>query len=96
MQWWCAAQGVPWRWAWQAYPGVWLFALALVGAPYTQSQIGHLNQLPPPFVLIALAGTMAAVRGHDPPRGGVQVAGAGVVAQPGPQVQDLVLAGRGQ
>jgi putative membrane protein len=31
MQWWCAAQGVPWRWAWQAYPGVWLFALALVG-----------------------------------------------------------------
>lgn len=31
MQWWCAAQGVPWRWAWQAYPGVWLFVLALVG-----------------------------------------------------------------
>ncbi|HSM04460.1 MAG TPA: cytochrome c oxidase assembly protein [Longimicrobiales bacterium] len=31
MQWWCAAQGVPWSWRWQAYPGVWLFALALVG-----------------------------------------------------------------
>jgi putative membrane protein len=31
MQWWCAAQGVPWRWAWQAYPGVWLFVLVLVG-----------------------------------------------------------------
>jgi cytochrome c oxidase assembly factor CtaG/copper(I)-binding protein len=31
MQWWCAAQGVPWTWRWQAYPGVWLFVLALVG-----------------------------------------------------------------
>ncbi|MEJ2538533.1 MAG: cytochrome c oxidase assembly protein [Gemmatimonadota bacterium] len=31
MQWWCAAQGVPWSWDWQAYPGVWLFALMLVG-----------------------------------------------------------------
>jgi cytochrome c oxidase assembly factor CtaG len=25
MQWWCSAQGEPWTWAWQAYPGVWLF-----------------------------------------------------------------------
>lgn len=32
MQWWCAAQGVPWSWRWQAYPGVWLFVLALAGA----------------------------------------------------------------
>ncbi|MDT8342529.1 MAG: cytochrome c oxidase assembly protein [Longimicrobiales bacterium] len=31
MQWWCAAQGVPWTWSWQAYPGVWLFVLALAG-----------------------------------------------------------------
>ncbi|HSG47188.1 MAG TPA: hypothetical protein VLA43_05140, partial [Longimicrobiales bacterium] len=31
MQWWCAAQGVPWTWRWQAYPGVWLFVLALAG-----------------------------------------------------------------
>jgi cytochrome c oxidase assembly factor CtaG/copper(I)-binding protein len=31
VQWWCAAQGVPWSWRWQAYPGVWLFALLLVG-----------------------------------------------------------------
>ena len=31
IQWWCAASGVPWTWEWQAYPGVWLFALALVG-----------------------------------------------------------------
>jgi cytochrome c oxidase assembly factor CtaG len=25
MQWWCSAQGEPWTWAWQAYPGVWVF-----------------------------------------------------------------------
>ncbi|MDT8369612.1 MAG: cytochrome c oxidase assembly protein [Longimicrobiales bacterium] len=30
VQWWCAAQGVPWRWRWQPYPGVWAFCLALV------------------------------------------------------------------
>ncbi len=30
MQWWCAAQGVPWTWSWQAYPGVWAFCLGLV------------------------------------------------------------------
>jgi putative membrane protein len=29
MQWWCAAAGVPWTWTWRAYPGVWLFMLAL-------------------------------------------------------------------
>lgn len=35
MQWWCAAQGVPWEWSWRPYPGVWAFlgllALAYVG-----------------------------------------------------------------
>jgi putative membrane protein len=25
MQWWCAAQGIPWEWTWRPYPGVWLF-----------------------------------------------------------------------
>ena len=29
MQWWCAAQGIPWSWSWQPYPGVWLFVLLL-------------------------------------------------------------------
>ncbi len=29
MNWWCAATGQTWTWAWQAYPGVWLFVLAL-------------------------------------------------------------------
>ena len=27
MQWWCSATGEAWSWQWQAYPGVWLFAL---------------------------------------------------------------------
>jgi hypothetical protein len=42
-----------------------VFALALVGAPYTQAQLGHLNQLPPPFVLVALAAVAAAMRGGE-------------------------------
>jgi len=40
-------------------------ALALVGAPYTLAQIGHLNQLPPPFVLFSLAAVVAALRRED-------------------------------
>lgn len=32
MQWWCAAQGVPWEWSWRPYPGVWLFVATLAGA----------------------------------------------------------------
>jgi putative membrane protein len=33
MQWWCSATGQPWTWAWQAYPGVWLF-VGLLAAWY--------------------------------------------------------------
>ena len=29
MTWWCSARDVAWTWTWQAYPGVWLFVLAL-------------------------------------------------------------------
>ena len=29
MQWWCAATGLPWTWAWQWYPGVHLVLLAI-------------------------------------------------------------------
>jgi cytochrome c oxidase assembly factor CtaG len=29
VQWWCSAQGEPWSWTWQAYPGVWVFILLL-------------------------------------------------------------------
>ncbi|MCY3599878.1 MAG: cytochrome c oxidase assembly protein [Gemmatimonadetes bacterium] len=29
MQWWCAAQGIPWDWSWRPYPGVWLFIACL-------------------------------------------------------------------
>ena len=32
VQWWCAAQGTPWTWQWQAYPGVWAFMGLLAGA----------------------------------------------------------------
>lgn len=30
MQWWCAALGETWTWNWRAYPGVWLFVLAVL------------------------------------------------------------------
>jgi len=29
VQWWCAARGLPWTWTWQAYPGIWLFVVAI-------------------------------------------------------------------
>ena len=29
MQWWCAAQSIPWDWSWRPYPGVWLFIALL-------------------------------------------------------------------
>lgn len=32
MRWWCSALDAPWTWQWQAYPGVWLFVLAIGGA----------------------------------------------------------------
>lgn len=40
-------------------------ALALIGAPYTISQLGHLNQLPPPLVLFSLAAAIMALRRQD-------------------------------
>jgi cytochrome c oxidase assembly factor CtaG len=33
VQWWCSARGLPWKWHWQPYPGVWIAVLAL-GAAY--------------------------------------------------------------
>ena len=40
-------------------------ALALLGAPYTLAQLGHLSQLPPPFLLFSLAALVAALRRHE-------------------------------
>ena len=36
-------------------------ALVLIGSPFTLSQIGHLNQLPPPFVMTSLASLLLAL-----------------------------------
>jgi putative membrane protein len=33
MKWWCSATGEPWTWAWQPYPGVWIF-VALIAFWY--------------------------------------------------------------
>lgn len=32
VQWWCAAQGIPWSWEWRAYPGVWAAVILLFAA----------------------------------------------------------------
>jgi hypothetical protein len=60
-----AAAAVLWRATGGAVWTAGVFALALVGAPYTQAQIGHLNQLPPPFVLFALAALTMNLRGKE-------------------------------
>ncbi|MFN0181800.1 MAG: cytochrome c oxidase assembly protein [Gemmatimonadales bacterium] len=39
MTWWCAATGLPWSWAWRAYPGVWLF-LGLIAFGYWRAGRG--------------------------------------------------------
>ncbi len=31
MTWWCSAQGTPWDWTWQAYPGVWILVVLMLG-----------------------------------------------------------------
>lgn len=36
MQWWCAAQGIPWSWTWRPYPGVWVF-IALAALAYARA-----------------------------------------------------------
>jgi putative membrane protein len=32
VSWWCSATGQAWSWQWRAYPGVWVFVLALAAA----------------------------------------------------------------
>lgn len=39
MQWWCAAQGIPWSWSWRPYPGVWAL-LALIVLAYATATRG--------------------------------------------------------
>jgi putative membrane protein len=34
VQWWCSAQTAAWEWTWRAYPGVWLFVLAIAGTSW--------------------------------------------------------------
>lgn len=40
MTWWCAATGAPWSWAWRAYPGVWLFVIAIVAGLWRWGRLG--------------------------------------------------------
>ena len=60
-----AGMAVLWRVAGGRWTGAGIAALALVGAPYTTAQLGHLNQLPPPFVLFCLAAVLAALKRQD-------------------------------
>ncbi len=51
-----------WRVAGGRRLGGGVFALAVVASPYTASQLGHLNQLPPPCMLAAAAAALVALR----------------------------------
>ncbi len=54
-----------WRTSGGSWQGAGVASLALIGAPYTTAQLGHLNQLPPTLVLFTLAAVMAALRRQD-------------------------------
>lgn len=43
MTWWCSATSAEWTWAWRAYPGVWIFVLALL-AGYAW-KVSHASRL---------------------------------------------------
>jgi hypothetical protein len=53
-------------WLWRTTGGGWLStgfgALALIGSPYTTSQLGHLNQLPPAPALASLAALLLGLQ----------------------------------
>ncbi|HEX6105836.1 MAG TPA: cytochrome c oxidase assembly protein [Gemmatimonadales bacterium] len=40
MSWWCSATGQAWEWTWRAYPGVWLFVLALAAGYWRVIRVG--------------------------------------------------------
>jgi cytochrome c oxidase assembly factor CtaG len=86
MQWWCAAQGVPWEWTWQPYPGVWLFVLTIGGLYLWLSRPAREDPAGPGAAvngrggrrrLAALAGVLALWTGLDWPVGAL---GAGYLA----------------
>ncbi len=60
-----AGMAVLWRTVGSRWTGAGVAALALVGAPYTTAQLGHLNQLPPPWVLFCLAAAVAALKRQE-------------------------------
>lgn len=58
------AMAILWRASRGHWRGAGVAALAMVAAPYTLSQLGHLNQLPPPAVLLAFAALILALERH--------------------------------
>ena len=73
MTWWCSAQGTPWEWSWQAYPGVWILVIVLLGgyafalarlAPAGQQQPAERGQ-----VISYLLGVLALWVASDWPLG---------------------------
>lgn len=78
MQWWCAARDVAWEWAWQPYPGVWLFML-LVAATYVRARSAGGRRIANPRARTAafLAGFLLLWAALDWPIGAL---GAGYLA----------------
>ena len=46
MQWWCSAQTAAWEWTWRAYPGVWLFIVAIAAGMWMLHRRCHAKAQP--------------------------------------------------
>ncbi|HET9064194.1 MAG TPA: cytochrome c oxidase assembly protein [Gemmatimonadales bacterium] len=74
VQWWCAATGLPWSWAWQWYPGVHLFLIVMALGWWRLGRRQHWSRRPwVPF----LAGWVTLLVAIDWPLGKL---GAGYLA----------------
>ena len=72
VQWWCSAQDLPWTWGWRAYPGVWLFVLAIAGlyfGPQLRAGGGAGGDAPPLRRAAGIAGVLTVWLALDWPVG---------------------------
>lgn len=78
-QWWCAATGRPWTWAWQAYPGAWLCVVAAIafGVTLQRRAVRRGQDVPAGAAAWYGAGVLAAWLSVDWPLGPL---GAGYLA----------------
>ena len=79
MSFWCSASGVPWDWSWRAYPGVWLFVIALGVGVWRWNAVAarRSGMRPPPLHPLFVGGLLVLWLALDWPLGAL---GAGYLA----------------